>query len=102
VLFYIAFVICRYTLQPADGYRLLFHAAPPAGGLARAITGSAKDTGKYIRVPVHHVSLGVFRFSDKPDIFRYGCMGRTRILAVHYFVEVFGVFYISRFQRQRF
>ena len=80
--------IGRDALEAADGDGLAIHAATAAGGLARTIASAAENRGKYIRLPVEHVGVGIAALRDQADVFGNVGVGRTGPLAVHNFVEV--------------
>src|SRR5207302_1814143 len=81
------------------GLVLFFDAAAPAGGLARAVAGSSQNAGEDVRVPVHHVRVGVAAGGDEADVFGNGGVGGARPLAVDDLVEVALVFDVRRLQR---
>src|SRR6185437_12326429 len=84
----VVLVIGGDALQAADCYRLVLDADAAAGRFARAVAGASENSGKHVRVPVDHVSVGVTARRDQPDIFRDGRVRRTRPLAIHDLVEI--------------
>ena len=65
----VALVVRGDPFQAADRYRLFFHPAAAAGGLAGAVAGTAKNPGKDIGVPVDHESVGITASGDQADVF---------------------------------
>ena len=80
--------IGRDAFQPANRDRLSVDAVAAAGRLARTVAGTAKNCGKDIRLPIHHVGVGVSALRDEPDVLGNVCMRRARPLAVDNFVEI--------------
>src|SRR5262249_44671786 len=56
---HITLVVGGDALQAADRDRVRLDAATPTGRLAGPIAGTAEDSGKDVRSPVDHVSVGV-------------------------------------------
>src|SRR6185437_7989599 len=83
----VVLVIGGDALQAADCHWLVLDADAAAGRFARAVAGASENSGKYVRMPVDHVSVGVTARRDQPDIFRDGRVRRTRPLAIHDLVE---------------
>ena len=106
----VVFQIGSHPLQATDGHRILVDTSTTACGLAGAVAHTAKDPGKDIRPPIDHVGFGIAAPGNQPDVFRYGSMGRTRPLAIHYLVVIvvpacirrFHVFYDSNFDSAKF
>ena len=97
-VFDLVLVVGRYAFQPTYRNRLFVNASATARGFARAVACAAQNAGKHIRIPVDHIRLGVLALGDQADVLRHRRMSGTRILAIHYLVEIFGVFDISWFQ----
>ncbi len=76
------------ALEAADRDGLLLDAAAAAGGLAGAVAGAAENAGKDVRLPVDHVGVAVAAGCDQSDVFRDGCVGGTRPLAIDDLVKI--------------
>src|SRR5690606_1445350 len=87
-VFDVALIVGSHTFQPAYCHGLLIDPATAAGGLTRTVARAAKNTGKNIRFPIDHVGVVIPFSRDEPDVFRHGCMGRTRVLAIDHLVEI--------------
>jgi hypothetical protein len=93
----VVLVVGGDALQPADRHRLgprlvlFFGASAAARRLAGTVAGPAEDSGKDVRLPVHHVGVGVASGGDQPDVLGHGRVGRTGPLAIDDLVEVVGV-----------
>ena len=90
------------ALQPANCDRLrtrglvFLNAAPATSGFARAVAGTSKDPGEYIRMPIDHVGIRVTPGGDQSDVFGHRGVGRTRPLTVHDAMKVVGTTDIRR------
>ena len=84
----IVLVVGRDAFQAADRDRLLFHAAAPAGGLARTIAGAPEDSREHVGLPIDHVGVGVAPGGDQADVFGHRRVGGTRPLAIDNLVEI--------------
>src|SRR6185312_11235243 len=84
-------MIGRDTLQPADRDRLVLDATASAGRLAGAVADTPEDSGKNVRVAVHHVGIGEPALSDQTDVFGDIGVGRTCPLAIHDSMKVVGM-----------
>src|SRR5205823_4633644 len=59
------FVIGSHTLQTANSYRFFTgESSASASRLTRTIACAAKNAGKHVGVPVHHVGFSVFPFGN--------------------------------------
>ena len=94
----VAFVIRRNSLQTANGDGLFLDPAAAAGGLTRAVAGTAEDAGKDVGVPVDHEGVGIPTGGDQPDILRDRGVGGTGPLAIDDLMEVVGVLDVRRLQ----
>ena len=92
-----AFVVGSHTFQAANGNGFIFHTSAAAGRFARPVARSAQNTGKNVGFPVHQISFRVPLGGNQTDVFGHGRMGRTCVLAVDYFVEIFRIFDVGRF-----
>ena len=95
---HIAFVVSSNPFKTANCDGFFFHTPASAGGFAGAVAGATQYTRKYIRFPVDHVRFCIAFSRNQSDVFGYRGMRRARVLTVHHFVEIFGVFDVSRFQ----
>ena len=91
-------VVGADPLETTDGNRVFLHPAPPAGRLAGAVADPAQNAREHVGFPVDHIGIVEFFLGDKPDVFRYPCMGGAGKLAVDYPVEIFRIIDIRRFQ----
>jgi hypothetical protein len=96
VLFYIAFVVCGHSFQPADGDRFFFDTDPAARRFTGTVASPAEDARKNIGFPVDHVSFSESFCGDESDILRYRSVCGAGVLAIHYLMVVFRVFGIGR------
>src|SRR6266851_4818745 len=76
------------ALEATDRDWFLFHAAAPAGRLARPIASTPEDAGKYVGFPIDHVGVAVTACRDQSDIFRNRRVSRTGPLTIHHLVEI--------------
>ena len=83
--------ICRDPLQSADRDGLSIDAGTAARGLARAVTGAAKDAGEDVRLPVEQIRLGESPLRDQPNVFGHVRVCGTRELAVDNLMVVFRI-----------
>lgn len=91
------FVIGCDALESADRHRFFFDPTSSAGRLARSITGTAKNAGEYVRLPIDHVSVVVTLLGNQSNIFRDRCVRRAGVLAIDDLMEIFRVSDISWF-----
>ena len=96
----ISFVVGSHPLEAADRNRFFFHAASTAGWFAGTITCPAKYAREYIRFPIDHISVVISAQCYHPDVLRNRRVRRTGILAIDYFMKIFGISKICRFQVQ--
>ena len=102
----VVLIVGGHALQAADCHRLLaaagqvlvLHPATAARRFARAVAGAAQNSGEDVRLPVEHIGVGKAAMRDHPDIFRHWRMGGTGPLAIHNFMEVVWIGYVSRLQ----
>ena len=76
------------ALQPADGDRLFFDAAAPAGGFAGPVANPAQDARENVGFAIHHVGFGEFALSDQTDVLGNVGVRRTGPLAIYNPMEV--------------
>lgn len=91
-------IIRGNALESANCNRFFFDTAAATGRFTWSVARSSENTRKHVRVPVDHVSLGVFTRCDQANVLRYRCMRGTRVLAVDNFVKILRILYVSWFQ----
>src|SRR3954453_20183554 len=95
---YIALVVGRDALQPADRDRFLLDANTATGRLARTIAGAAENAREDVRLPVDSPGLAEAAGGDQPDIFRHRRVRRGGPLAIDNLVEIVGISDVGRLQ----
>ena len=90
-------VVRRHTLQAANGDGLLLDSAATARGLAGPVADPAQNSGKNVRVAIHHVRFGELALRDQPDVFGDIGVSRAGPLAVHHSMKVIRFGGIGRF-----
>ena len=96
-MFDFIFIVRGDALQTTDRNRFFIDASAAARRFARPIACASEDPGKHVRIPVDHVRLGVLAFGDQADVLGYRRVRRTRVLAIHNLMEIFGIIYVCRF-----
>src|SRR5690606_6532627 len=83
----VALIVGRDPLQSAYRHRFFVDPAAPARRLAWTVAGAAEHTGENIGFPVDHIGIVIPFRGDKADVFRYGGVRRTCVLAIDHLVE---------------
>jgi hypothetical protein len=96
----IAFVVCGHSFESANGNRFLFNPDPTARRFTRSVASPSENSRKNIGFPIDHIGFGKFFGGNQPDILGNRCVGRTGVLAIHYFMVVFRIFGIGRLHGQ--
>ena len=94
----VGLVVGGDALQAADRHRLVLHAPPAAGRLARPVARPPENPREDIGLPVDHIGVGVSPFSDEPDVLWHRRMSRARPLAINDLVEVIWRLGVRRLQ----
>ena len=76
------------SLQPADRDRLSVHTLPAAGRLTRTVTRSSQNAGKYIRIAVQEIGVGVPALRYEAYVFGNVGVSGTSPLAIDYLMKV--------------
>ena len=84
----VVFVVGGDALQAADRHRLRLDPHAPARRLARTIARAPQNPGEHVRMPVHHVGVGVAAGRDQANVFRHRRVRRAGPLAIDDLVEI--------------